>query len=90
MEFQGGNGLVFGSDGTLYRAGFASRLLFTLDPQTGSSTAFGDLGYFSSGDLVFFNQKMYLASTTNELILVDFGNIGAGTPIGPSMAVRTQ
>lgn len=79
----GGNGLVFGSDSTLYGAGNSSRMLFTINPQTGNSTVFGDMGYFSAGDLVFFNQKMYLASTTNELVFVDLGNIGVGTPIGP-------
>lgn len=79
----GGNGLVFGSDGTLYGAGSSSLMLFTIDLQTGDSTAFGNMGYFSAGDMVFFNQEMYLASTTNELVSIDLGNSGIGTPIGP-------
>jgi hypothetical protein len=77
----GGNALVFGSDGTLYGAGFNSGNLFTINPASGATTTVGSIGFNSGGDLAFNSGSLYLASLNSELVRVN-ATTGAGTLVG--------
>lgn len=77
----GGNALVFGSDGTLYAAGANTSNLYTVNTTTGAGTLVGSIGFASAGDLAFNGGNLYLSSTTNQLIRVD-PVTGAGSAIG--------
>lgn len=75
------NALVFSSDGTLYAAGRDSTL-YTVEPETGTATSVGTIGFNSAGDLAFdASGQLYLSSTRNTLVKVDTTS-GAGTEIG--------
>ena len=78
----GGNALVFGSDGTLYGAGGFVEGLFEMNLQTGAGTEIADMGHSSAGDLVFFEDVLYLASTADQLVLIDLSAVGSGQEIG--------
>gem|GEM_PF-2442094 len=78
----GGNALVFASDGTLYGAGGFVEGLFEVNLQTGVGTEIADMGHSSAGDLVFFEDVLYLASSADQLVLVDLAELGSGTEIG--------
>jgi len=78
----GGNALVFGTDGTLYAAGNSSNNLFAINLETGSATSIGAMGYSSSGDLAFNSGRLYLASGSNALIVLDPENNWAGSYVG--------
>jgi hypothetical protein len=54
------NGLVFGSDGTLYGSGGTD--LYKVNTSTGQASLIGATGQNSSGDLAFFKGQLYLAS----------------------------
>jgi hypothetical protein len=77
----GGNALVFGADGTLYGAGFATTNLFTINPLTGASSVVGNMGFASGGDLAFNTGDFYLASSGAQLIRVN-PTTGAGALVG--------
>jgi outer membrane protein assembly factor BamB len=77
----GGNALVFGSDGTLYAAGFSGGNLYTINPGTGASTLVGNMGFASAGDLAFNGGKFYLSSSNGQLVEVN-PNTGAGVAVG--------
>lgn len=68
----GTNAITFGPSGLLY--GTQGTNLITIDVNTLEVDVLGDMGFASAGDLVFFNNNLYMASTTNELILIDIGN----------------
>lgn len=78
----GGNALVFGSDGTLYAAGFASTSLFTVNPTTGAGTSLGVMGFASGGDLAFFGGDLYLADSLSRLVKIDLGNLANTSVVG--------
>ena len=66
------NAITFGPSGTLY--GTQGTNLITIDVVTLEVEVLGDMGYSSAGDLVFFNNNLYMASTTDELILINISN----------------
>ncbi len=78
----GGNGLVFGNDGTLYASGNTTSNLFSLNTGTGTGTSIGNTGFFSSGDLAFVGSDLFLSSTSGELVSIDLSNPSASTAIG--------
>jgi len=78
----GGNALVFAADGTLYGAGGFVDGLFEMNLETGASTRIADMGHNSAGDLVFFEGQLYLASTNDQLVLVDLAAAGGTEDIG--------
>jgi hypothetical protein len=78
----GGNALVFAANGTLYGAGNSSGSLFSINPLTGASTNLGNMGFASGGDLAFNSGNFYLASTGNQLIDIDLGNISNTVAVG--------
>lgn len=77
-----GNALVFGSDGTLYGAGGGTTQLFNLNVLTGSASSLGNMGHASGGDLAFKSGNLYLATTANQLVRVNLGNVSASTVVG--------
>jgi hypothetical protein len=79
----GGNALVFAADGTLYGMGGTSNQLFEVNPETGASSALGDVGALSAGDLAFFGGELYLASLSNELFHIELGPPATGSAVGP-------
>lgn len=78
----GGNTLVFGEDGTLYAAGYASKSLYTLDVTNGATTNLGNIGFFAGGDLAFHNGHLYMASSSNKLVDIDLDNLSNTVAIG--------
>lgn len=80
----GGNALVFGSDGTLYGAGFATTNLFSINAGTGAGTAVGDMGFTSAGDLAFNSGNFFLsANASSNDTLIDINQTTyAGTAVG--------
>jgi hypothetical protein len=78
----GGNALVFGSDGTLYSAGFSSTSLFTIDPSTGASTNLGNTGFASGGDLAFVGSDFYLADSSSNLISINLSDLSNSSVVG--------
>jgi hypothetical protein len=78
----GGNALVFAADGTLYAAGANVTSLFTINPLTGASTNLGNMGFASGGDLAFNSGHFFLASTGNQLIDIDLGNLSNTDDVG--------
>jgi hypothetical protein len=79
----GGNALVFGSDGTLFSAGFSSTSLFRINPATGATTNLGNVGFASGGDLAFNGGNFFLSSSTNQLIQIDLSNPSSSHAVGP-------
>ena len=75
------NGLVVGTDGTIYASGFQS--LYTINPTTGAGTRIGqNTGFGSEGDLAFSsNGVLYMSATGNVLVRLNTSN-GIGTEIG--------
>ncbi len=78
----GGNGLVFGSDGTLYAAGYSTSNLYSLDVDTGTGTSLGDMGFSSSGDLAFLDGDMYLSGSRGNLVSIDLSDLAASSVVG--------
>ena len=76
------NALVFNTDGTLYAASATSSFLYEIDLNTADSTQFGDIGFFSAGDLAFNDGDFFLSSTSDELIEIDLLNNASGTTLG--------
>ena len=63
------NSLVFGKDGSLYSAGYASKNLYKIDPKTGASTVLFNTGYSSGGDLAFIGSDLYYTDGQNLILL---------------------
>lgn len=82
LGISGANALVFGKDGTLYSAGTTSGMLYTIDPLTGASTALGDTGFASGGDLAFVGSDLFLASTSGQLVRLDQSTPSASVAVG--------
>ena len=81
FDGSGMNALVFSTDGTMYAAGRDSTL-YTIDPDTGSASAVGPIGFDSAGDLVFDESgQLFMSSTEDMLVKID-PSTGAGTEIG--------
>jgi hypothetical protein len=78
----GANALVFGTNGTLYAAGFGTTSLFTVNPATGASTNIGDMGFASAGDLAFNDGKFYLAALTSQLVSVNLADLASSVAVG--------
>lgn len=78
----GGNALVFSSSGTLYAAGNTTTGLFSLNTATGAGTTLGNTGFASGGDLAFYGGELYLASSGNQLIHIDLGNLAGSASVG--------
>ena len=81
-SISGGNALVFGSDGTLYGAGNSTNSLFSINPLTGAGTNLGNMGFASGGDLAFNGGDLYLASSGNQLIRINLGNLSSTSAVG--------
>ena len=75
------NGLVVGTDGTIYASGFQS--LYTINATTGVGTRVGgDTNFGSEGDLAFSSDGvLYMSATGNVLVRLDTSN-GNGVEIG--------
>ena len=78
----GANALVFGSDGTLYSAGFSTTGLYSLDVGSAANTLLGDMGYSSAGDLAFVGSDFYLSATNGSLVSVDLGDPASSSVVG--------
>jgi len=78
----GGNALVFSSDGTLYGAGNSTTLLYSISTLTGDSTSLGNMGFASGGDLAFKDGNLFLASSGNQLVKIDLGNLTNTSAVG--------
>jgi len=80
------NALVFGSNGTLYSAGYNDTKLYTLNTLTGTATALtGSTGVDSAGDLAFNpdnSSNLYESDTNGALVKVSLGPPVSGTVIG--------
>jgi hypothetical protein len=76
----GTNALTFGQYGALY--GMQNTNLVSINPVNAEATVIGNTGFQTAGDLVFFNNNLYLASTTNQLVLVDIGNPSNSQAVG--------
>lgn len=75
------NGLVFGSDGTLYGSGDDD--LYKINTSTGQASLIGSTGQQSSGDLAFFKGQLYLASNLGLALvnpLTGASQLIGGTP----------
>jgi len=82
------NALTFGSDGTLYSAGFSSGNFYKINTATGAATLLGSTSYASRGDLAFYNGVLYesvAVGGASDLISVNPAN-GASTLIGQIVA----
>jgi hypothetical protein len=67
---EGGNGMVYGSDGFLYVIGYSLAgvsTLFAVNPATGNVQNLGDLpaGFLPIGDLFFYNGSLYATAELN-------------------------
>ena len=78
----GANALVFGTDGTLYSAGFSTTNLYSLDVGSAVNTLLGNMGYSSSGDLSFVGSDFYLSSVSGELVNVDLSDPTNSSAVG--------
>lgn len=78
----GGNGLVFGADGTLYAAGTSTTNIFSLDTTSGANTTIGNTGFTSAGDLAFVGSDLFLSSGSGELVSIDLSDPSNSTAIG--------
>jgi len=80
------NALTFGDDGTLYEAGNSSTDLRTVDLTDGSTTVVGNIGFVSSGDLIWdasLDMLWFSSSTgSDSLVLID-PTTGIGALKGP-------
>lgn len=84
------NALTFNRNGVLY--GMQGSVLITINTVTGAVTQLGDTGFVSNGDMVFFNNNLYLAGGESRLVLVDIGDPPssvdiAGIPLTYGLAV---
>jgi len=80
-----GNGLVFGSTGTLYASNnnASNTYLYTINTTTAAATALtGSIGYHSAGDLAFDLGTLYMSDTNNELVKISLGPPVSGTQLG--------
>jgi len=80
------NALAFSDGGTAYEAGNSSTDLRTVNLATGATSPVGNMGFASSGDLIWDTSLNMLwlssSSQSDSLVLVD-PTTGAGTQIGP-------
>jgi len=74
------NSLTFSQHGALY--GCQGTNLVKVHPQTGVVTAVGNIGVGSAGDMVFFNNNLYMSSENNTLILVDIETPAQSVSLG--------
>ena len=58
-----GNALASDSSGQLYAASNSSTFVYEIDSTTGVGTAFRNVGFISSGDLVFRLDDLYMSAT---------------------------
>jgi hypothetical protein len=82
------NGLAVSRKGVIYSAGSVENLLTRIDPVTGSASAVGPMGpYTSSGDLAFdSNDKLYATLVSGASVVLATINTatGAATVVGPT------
>ncbi|MEP6355983.1 MAG: cadherin domain-containing protein, partial [Hyphomicrobiales bacterium] len=69
------NALVAGSDGSIFVAVANSDALFTVDPENGTSTLIGNTGVNSGGDFAEVNGELFLATTDQTLVRIEFDQI---------------
>lgn len=74
------NSLTFAQQGALY--GCQGTNLVKIHPETGVVTVLGDIGVGSAGDMVFFNNNLYMSGSDNTLILVNIGDPAHSSVIG--------
>ncbi len=81
---QGFNALAFSSIGLLYAMSGDSDSLFSINTLTGQAHNLGSTGtgVFSSGDLTFYKNSLYLAGKGGKLVQIDLGNISNSRVIG--------
>ncbi len=77
-----GNGLVFGSDGTLYASGNTTSNIYTLDTGTGANTSLGNSGFTSAGDLAFVGDDLFLSAANGQLVLIDLSDLSNSSAVG--------
>lgn len=73
------NSLTFNQHGVLYACQGTN--LVKIHPITGVVTILGDIGVGSAGDLVFFNNNLYMSSNQNTLMLIDIGSPANSTAV---------
>jgi hypothetical protein len=74
------NSLTFAQQGALY--GCQGTNLVKIHTETGVVTILGDIGVGSAGDMVFFNNNLYMSASNNTLILVNIGDPAHSAVIG--------
>ena len=77
-------GAVFGPGDVLYGAGNDSNL-YTIDPNTGTTTLIGGIGAQPAGDIVWTGNELLMSAkaTTSIMMSIDLAT-GAGTVVGDS------
>jgi hypothetical protein len=78
-----GNALAFDGRGTLFAAAAVTMSLFTIDTGTGLSTVLGSTEFASAGDLTFNAGRLFLSSTSNQLVQIDLASGFRGMGVGP-------
>ena len=74
------NSLTFSQHGALY--GCQGTNLVKIHTTTGAVTVIGDMGVGSAGDMVFFNNNLYMSADNDTLLLVDIENPSDSVSIG--------
>ena len=64
-----GTSLVAGPDGIIY--GASDNRIIYYDPQTHQVTQLDTMPYYSVGDLIFYNSKLYMAADPNFIVEVN-------------------
>lgn len=77
-------GAAFGAGDVLYAAGADSNL-YTIDPDTGTTTLVGAIGAQPAGDIVWTGSELLMSAkaTTSIMMRIDLAT-GAGTAVGDS------
>ncbi len=64
------NSLTIAGDGTVYTIGDTGDL-WSFNITSGEATLVGNIGYFATGDLTFFEGKLYVAVTDDRIVLIN-------------------
>jgi gliding motility-associated-like protein len=76
------NALTVGSDGILYSMN--GSVICKTDPATNITTSIGNTGFFSAGDLVFYKNNLYLASSLG-IVKINLSNPQLSTLVIPGL-----
>lgn len=77
-----GNALAFSDSGILLAAGSFSTNLFELDPATGQTSDLGNTGYYSEGDLAYYQGDLFLSASNGDLVRLDLAEPWRSVSVG--------